>query len=107
MKIPNDIKALVREQAQFIHFEDGKLWYQILYSTDESAKDVFGDGYTMPAIFEFPVPIEDTAGARFLRSDKGIFFMRWIRKHIEFLNTAHTQEVTYAVDKSETNTDKA
>lgn len=91
MKIPIDIKQLVREQAQFIHFEDGKLWYSITYSTGVRSIDVCGDGYDVPAIFEFPVPIEETAGARFLRSDKGLFFMRWIRKHIEFLNAARVE----------------
>ena len=90
MKIPTDIKALVREQAKFVHFEGDSLWYQILYSTNEKAVDYEGAPYYVPAIFEFPVPISDTAGARFLRSDKGIFFMRWIRKHIDFLRAAQT-----------------
>lgn len=87
MKLP-EIKRLVREQAKFIHFEDGNLWYQICYSTGERAKDVDGDEYDVPAIFEFPVPVSDTTGARFLRSDKGIFFMRWIRKYLEVLTEA-------------------
>ena len=32
---------------------------------------------------EFPVPISDTNDATFPASDKGIFFMRWIRKHLD------------------------
>ena len=32
---------------------------------------------------EFPVPISDTDGATFPSSEKGIFFLRWIRKHLE------------------------
>ena len=30
----------------------------------------------------FPIPISDTNGATFPASDKGILFMRWIRKHL-------------------------
>lgn len=31
---------------------------------------------------EFAVPISDTNEATFPRIEKGIFFMRWIRKHL-------------------------
>lgn len=37
---------------------------------------------------EFPVPVEDTGEADFLASDKGIYFMRYIRK---FLVTLENQ----------------
>lgn len=33
--------------------------------------------------FVFTVPVEDTGDAEFKSSDKGIFFMRWIRKTIQ------------------------
>lgn len=33
----------------------------------------------------FPIPIDDTNGATFLNEDKSIFFMRWIRKHLDTL----------------------
>lgn len=33
--------------------------------------------------FLFTVPIEDTGEAEFKASDKGIFFMRWIRKALQ------------------------
>jgi hypothetical protein len=87
MKLP-DIKSLVREQAVFSHFEDGKLWYDILFLTDDQGLDDDGSKYYIPANFQFPVPVEDTAGARFFNVDKGLFFMRWIRKHLEFLRQA-------------------
>lgn len=32
--------------------------------------------------FEFPIPAEDLKGAEFKASDKAIFFMRWVRKHL-------------------------
>jgi len=35
---------------------------------------------------EFPIPVLDTNDATFKAEDKGIFFMRWIRKHLETLD---------------------
>lgn len=32
--------------------------------------------------FEFVVPLDDTKGATFKAVDKGMYFMRWIRKQI-------------------------
>ena len=31
---------------------------------------------------EFTVPVDDTNDATFPRTEKGIFFMRWIRRHL-------------------------
>ena len=42
----------------------------------------------------FPVPADDIGTATMLAEDKAIFFMRWIRKHLELLETM--------VDKGET-----
>lgn len=39
--------------------------------------------YTTECGFEFPVPIEDTGEATFKAQDKAIYFMRYIRKHLE------------------------
>jgi hypothetical protein len=36
--------------------------------------------------FSFPVPISDTGTGTFLREDKALLFMRYIRKHIEMIN---------------------
>ena len=36
--------------------------------------------------FEFIIPLEDITGATLESEDKTIFFMRWIRKHNDFLN---------------------
>ena len=32
---------------------------------------------------EFPVPVSDTNDATFPRTEKGILFMRWVRKHLQ------------------------
>jgi hypothetical protein len=53
--------------GKLVHFEfyrKGELWYKT------------EDG------FEFPVPIEDTGDGVFLKSDKAMMFMRYIRKQI-------------------------
>lgn len=38
----------------------------------------------------FSVPIEDIGGATFLAEDKAMLFMRYIRKHLESLQTQKT-----------------
>jgi hypothetical protein len=48
----------------FSYYRDGSLWY----ITDLG--------------FLFPVPIDDIGNATFLATDKGILFMRYIRKHM-------------------------
>lgn len=57
------IKQLVQYGVQFTHYKDGNLWYRVkVYD------------------FAFPVPIADVGNATFLAEDKGILFMRYIRK---------------------------
>lgn len=34
-------------------------------------------------VITFPVPIEDIGDATFMDVDKGIYFMRWIRQHMD------------------------
>lgn len=65
-----NIKDLVRGNVKFTCYKRGELWYQT-----ESG-------------FDFPVPIEDIGDATFLSEDKGLLFMRYIRKHAEFLKAA-------------------
>ena len=40
---------------------------------------VAGDG------FQFPVPLADIGTATLLAEDKALFFMRWIRRHLEVM----------------------
>jgi len=67
-----DIKELVKggKTVSFIYYKDGDLWYR------------HEDG------FEFPVPVSDAGTATFEAQDKAMLFMRYMRKHIQMLETA-------------------
>jgi hypothetical protein len=64
-----NIKDMVKggQKVKFVCYGSGELWYV----TDSG--------------FEFPVPIDDTGDGIFLATDKAMLFMRYIRKHIEYL----------------------
>lgn len=61
------LKDHISGNVTFTKYKQGHLYYQT--STG----------------LEFPVPVEDTGEADFLASDKGIYFMRYIRKHLSNL----------------------
>lgn len=63
----------VSGKVNFLKFVNRELWY------------VCDDG------FEYPIPLEDTDGAEFEPSDKGLFHMRWIRKHMEVIDKAKAE----------------
>lgn len=67
-----DIKDMVRDgkRVKFVCYKQNELWYET-----ENA-------------FAFPVPIADTGDGIFLAEDKAILFMRYIRKHLEYLEAA-------------------
>ena len=68
MKSVKDIKDMVKDKVvRFSFYRNGELFY----------KTECG--------FEFPVPIEDVGDAVFLAEDKALLFMRYIRKHINYL----------------------
>jgi hypothetical protein len=70
-----NIKDLVKDRTvSFVYYVDGDLWYTI---------DLV-EG--LPTL-EFPVPIKDVGTAAFLAHDKAILFMRYIRKHLENLES--------------------
>lgn len=73
----SSLKDRVSKPVHFSHYQDGNLIYQCE-----------ADG------FEFPVPISDCGSARFLNTDKGSLFMRWIRKHMEFLEKSRVEQDT-------------
>ena len=61
------------KKVRITSFCSGQLWYR----TEEG--------------FEFPVPVTDrkeVGNATFLAEDKAIYFMRYIRKHMQFLDDA-------------------
>jgi len=60
------IKDLVKDQeVHFMFARETQLWYKTT------------SGFT------FPVPFEDMEKGTFLRDDKAIYFMRYIRKHLK------------------------
>lgn len=72
----NSIKEMVNndKRVTFVRFKEGNLWYQTECG------------------FEFPVPVEDTGTATFLPEDKALLFMRYIRKHIAYLEKAKEEQ---------------
>jgi hypothetical protein len=70
------IKEMVEnnQKVRFRFYRDGQLWY------------------ATECNFEFPVPISDAGTATFLAEDKAILFMRYIRKHIDFLRKSMDQQ---------------
>lgn len=70
MNTTNNIKEMVKDKTvSFIFFRDNELWY------------------TTECGFEFPVPTSDVGKGVFKNTDKAIYFMRWIRKHKEMLDS--------------------
>jgi hypothetical protein len=61
------IEMIKDKKVKFIHYCDKELWY------------IAENG------FEFPVPITDIGNATFLAEDKAIYFMRYIRKHLDMI----------------------
>jgi hypothetical protein len=70
------IKEMVenRQKVRFRFYRDGQLWY----GTECG--------------FEFPVPISEAGTATFLAEDKAILYMRYIRRHLEFLKKSMDQK---------------
>lgn len=60
-----DLKELVKGEVTFEFYRDHNLYYRT------------GNG-----VLVFPVPIDDIGNATFLFKDKGILFMRYIRKFL-------------------------
>lgn len=74
------LKDMVKDgqQVHFTCYSKGELWYR----TDSG--------------FEFPVPLEDVGDAIFLRDDKALLFMRYIRKHLNMIEQAKHEELMNA-----------
>jgi hypothetical protein len=62
------------QKVRFCFYRDGQLWY------------------TTECEFQFPVPISDAGTATFLAEDRAILFMRYIRKHIEYIKKSMVEE---------------
>ena len=82
MKLP-DIKDLVRDSKSvtFVRYQNRELWYR------------HQDG------FEFPVPIADTGDGTFLAEDRALVFMRWMRKHLMYLQKAIDEKESFPLNQ--------
>jgi hypothetical protein len=72
------IKEHVSGTVKFVKYLGGNLYYRT-----ESG-------------LEFAVPISDTGNATFPAEEKGMMFMRWIRKHLELIQNPVTQDESIA-----------
>lgn len=72
MATPKLIELVKDQKVNFQYYRDKELWY----TTDSG--------------FLFPVPISDAGTATFLREDKAILFMRYIRKYKEEMDKERT-----------------
>ncbi len=75
------LKPHLEGNVEFEYYRDGSLWYRTKYG------------------FLFPVPIDDIGTATFLRTDKAILFMRYIRKWMETMSGE--RDDPFEVDKDE------
>ena len=70
----HSLKDLVKGNVYFVEYRKGNLWYEAGRHSAEKP-------------FLFPVPIGDTGDGTFLACDKGMFYMRYIRKYLEEFNS--------------------
>ena len=61
--------VLNNQKVVFTRYLDGNLYYKTTCD------------------FEFPVPIADIGNATFYAEDKAMLFMRYIRKHLELIES--------------------
>ena len=74
MKLPTVKDCVLGDKkVVFVRYQSESLWYRC-----ENG-------------FEFPVPRHDAEEATFLAEDKASAFMRWIRKHLAFLEGARAE----------------
>ena len=71
MAFMNITELVKNKTARFVHYRDG----YFIYETDDG--------------FQFPVPLADIGTATLLAEDKALFFMRWIRRHLEVMEPAN------------------
>ena len=64
-----DLKDHIKGKVTFEYFRDNNLFYKT------------------EAGLIFPVPVADTDKGVFLKEDKAMFFMRYIRKHLDSIRS--------------------
>lgn len=96
MKLPKLRDLVARDKPVYFSFyRDGELWYKAKWTTKVEVPSTNGvASYTRENYhwFEFPIPPEDMKGALFKAEDKSVLFMRFIRKHLEFLEESMKSE---------------
>ena len=60
-------KLVKNKTVHFVHYRDG----HFIYKTEDG--------------FQFPVPLAEIGTATLHAEDKALFFMRWIRRHLEVM----------------------
>jgi len=61
----NLTELVKNKQVHFVHYRAG----HFIYETEDG--------------FQFPIPLSEVGNATLMAEDKAIFFMRWIRRHLE------------------------
>jgi hypothetical protein len=69
LEVGKQLTDHIKGSVVFQYYKDGSLWYKTEFTG-----------------LVFPVPIADIGTATFLLTDKGILFMRYIRKWVGALN---------------------
>lgn len=63
------IKDIVKDNmVHYSYYRQGFLFYEVTYSN---------------SLYSFPVPVSDIGDATFLKEDKAIYFMSYIKKALE------------------------
>lgn len=84
MKLPKLTDLVGKDKKVYFSFyRDGELWYKAMWREEKMLTPT--STQSTPYWFEFPIPPDDMKGAIFKAEDKSIIFMRFIRKHLEYL----------------------
>ena len=90
-KIPR-VTEVIKNTCEYLRYREGKLWYRIQWYAEPDVFPVHLDPAKWEVwemhIFEFPIAVDDAGAGDFEPEMKAITLMRWIRKHIDFLNAA-------------------
>lgn len=69
------LKEIVHNNIHFDYYRAGIFYYTVTIGNEDWPAGV--------ETFRFPIPQDDIGDATMLKIDKGILYMRWIRKAIE------------------------
>jgi len=72
--------------AHFVYYRDGQFIYEIREQNIIAHDMESGIKTTYYTGLKFPVPLNDIGTAMLKVEDKAIYFMRWIRRHLEAIN---------------------